>query len=46
MIEFVCFLSLSCAGGGLSDACVIMGFFLASLVCDLLSSIFCKAGFV
>ena len=25
VVEFVCFFSLSCAGGGLSDACVIMG---------------------
>ena len=25
LVVFVCFPSLSCVGGGLSDACVIMG---------------------
>ena len=42
---FAYFPSLSCAGGGLSDACILW-VLLASLVCDLPSRILCKAEFV
>ena len=45
LVVFVCFFSLSCAGGGLSDACVIMGV-VGFLVFGFPSSNFCKAEFV